>query len=441
MGSRKLTKPVVDALVATGKEYAVWCAKLPGFGVRVRPTGAMSYVAIYKTGGRNTPFRRVTIGSVNKLPLEKARAEAERILASAKLGADTAAEKAAKNAEKTVAEICDLYIKEGADLKKESTLVSDRSRIARHIKPLIGKKRIGDLTRADIERMMRDIANGKTAMDEKNDKPRSRSIVKGGKGTATRTVRQLGGILTWAVSQGYLERSPRAGVKLYKDGKGERFLSGDELQRLGDALRDAETTGLPWAENEGKEAKHRPKDKANAREVVSPYAVAAIRLLIFTGCRAGEVLNLRWSEVDFDHGVLNLPDSKTGAKKVLLAAPALKVLADLDRVGEYVIAGNDPNRPRSDIKRPWARITAYAGLGGLRLHDLRHSFASVGAASGMGLGVVGKLLGHASPATTARYSHLADDPVRRAGERIAAEIAAKMGDADIGKVVPLKGRG
>ncbi len=436
MTTQKLTKPFVDALKATGSEYAVWCSALPGFGVRIRPTGTMSYVAIYKTGGRNTPFRRVTIGSTKKLSLEMAREEAKAILAKAELGTDTAAEKAKKNAEMSLAQLCDLYMVEGVGNKKASTLVSDKSRISAHIKPLLGKKRIGDVKRTDIERMMRDIANGKTA--RKSGTGKAQSIVTGGKGTATRTVRFLGGIFTWAISQGYLDNNPRNGVKLYQDGKGERFLSGAELQRLGDVLREAGTVGLPWRENEGANPKHRPNDPAKAREVVSPYVIAAIRLLIFTGCRAGEILKLRWQEIDFDNGLLNLPDSKTGAKKVLLAAPALKVLADLTRLGEYVIAGNDPKKPRLDIKRPWQRITAHAGLEGLRLHDLRHSFASVGAASGMGLGIVGKLLGHASPATTARYSHFADDPVRRAGESIAAQISANMGDATSAEIVPFR---
>jgi integrase len=286
---------------------------------------------------------------------------------------------------------------------------------------------------------MRDVANGETAVDVKTGK-HGRAIVTGGRGAATRTVRLLGGIFTYAVERGYIETNPRAGVKVYKDGKGERFLSADELRRLGEAMREAETVGLPWQLNEGPKSKHTPKISATAREVISPFAIAAIRLLLLTGCRAGEIVKLKWAHVDFERGFLNLPDSKTGAKQVMLGAPALKVLADLPRVGEYVIAGADPKKPRSDLKRPWNRITAHAGLSDLRLHDLRHSYASVGAASGMGLGIVGKLLGHASTATTARYAHFADDPLRRASDSIASTIAAALGvpDAPAGNVVPMK---
>jgi integrase len=250
----------------------------------------------------------------------------------------------------------------------------------------------------------------------------------------------LGGIFSYAVDRGYLETNPRSGVKVYADGKGERFLTADEFRKLGDALREAETVGLPWQLNEDANTKHRPKDAENQREILSPFSIAAIRLLMFTGCRAGEILSLKWEHVDFERGFLNLPDSKTGAKVVLLGAPALKILSELPRIdgNPYVIVGEKPGQPRSDLKRPWRRITAHAGLPDIRLHDLRHSFASIGAASGMGLGVVGKLLGHASTATTARYAHFADDPLRRASDSIASTIAAALSAPESdGKVVEL----
>jgi integrase len=156
------------------------------------------------------------------------------------------------------------------------------------------------------------------------------------------------------------------------------------------------------------------------------WTVAAVRLLIFTGCRLREVLNLRWREVDLERGLLLLPDSKTGAKAVVLSAPALDILKKLDRVGDYVIASTDPQKPRADLQRPWAQITKHAKLDGLRIHDLRHSFASVGAAGGLGLPIVGKLLGHKDASTTQRYAHLADDPLRRGANTIAKSIKAAL---------------
>lgn len=281
------------------------------------------------------------------------------------------------------------------------------------------------MTRGDISKFLRDVASGKTARPKKPG--RRGSGVKGGRGTATRTVRLLGGMFTYAVRRDYLKETPCRKVLLYKDRKGERFLTTEEFRRLGETLALAETDGLPWTFNDGKKTKHRPVRPENQREVFSPHVTAAIRLLMFTGCRLREILHLRWQDIDFERGVLNLPDSKTGQKKVLLAGSALAILSDLPRLGVYVIAGNDPERPRADLHRPWVRIIKHAELEGLRLHDLRHSYASIGAASGIGLPALGKLLGHNNPSTTQRYAHLADDPLRRASEEIANTIAAAIG--------------
>lgn len=425
MASDRLTKSVVDRLAAREADYVQWCGSLKGFGCRVRKSGHKSFIAMYRAGGRNTVVRKVTIGTYGKLTVEQAREEAARILAKAELGEDVALQRAQARAEITVSELCDEYLREGVDHKKASTLATDRSRIESHIRPLLGRKRIGAVSRADVAQFLRDVSQGRTRRDSKTRK-HGRSIVRGGKGTATRTVRLLGGIFTYAVQRNYVKENPCRGVALYKDGKAERFLSEDEFQRLGKTLRLAETEGLPWVFNDGKMAKHRPIRPENAREKFPKHVTAAIHLLVLTGCRLREVLRLRWEDVDLQRGVLNLPDSKTGRKKVILGRPAVELLDQLEHRGDFVIAGNDPKKPRADLSRPWKRITAHARLTGLRLHDLRHSYASVGASSGMGLLALGKLLGHASAATTQRYAHLADDPLRRASEQIAAAISLAM---------------
>lgn len=476
MPTARITKRVVDALETTGSEYFVWDSDLIGFGVRVRESGAKSYVAKYRAGvGRNAPTRRLTIGTVGKLTPDEARRLAKAKLGEAATGGDPAGDRAKERADLTMAALADLYLTEGCDLKKASTLATDKGRIERHIKPLLGRKRVREVTSSDIERFMRDVANGKTAVDEKSDKPRGRVRVTGGRGTATRTVRLLGGIFTFAIRQGLRTDNPTRGVAKYPDKKGERFLSSDELERLGAAIREAETDGVPWEITEAQSgkatAKHIPKSDVHRRTVIGPHAAAALRLLILTGARLREILHLRWEHVDLERGLLLLPDSKTGRKTIILNAPASAVLAGLPRIGGYVVPGEaqKPRRPateeqegpvetvspvaraetaeaiekpRADLKRPWELVSKRAGLAGVRIHDLRHTNASIGAAAGLGLPIIGKLLGHSQASTTARYAHLDNDPLRKAADRIGGEIARAMGDtpssAGGGAVVALR---
>jgi integrase len=219
--------------------------------------------------------------------------------------------------------------------------------------------------------------------------------------------------------------NPARGIDKFKEGRRERFLTGEELERLGGAIREAETTGIPWTVNDTMPtAKHVPKAKRSTK--IASSAAAALRLLLFTGCRLREILHLRWEHVDFERGCLFLPDSKSGRKTVILNAPALAVLSGMERIGPYVVPGDSPEKPRHDLKRPWDAVTKRAGLIGVRLHDLRHTYASFGAGGGLGLPIIGRLLGHAQAATTARYAHLDNDPLRRASETIAKQISAAL---------------
>jgi integrase len=260
---------------------------------------------------------------------------------------------------------------------------------------------------------------------------------------ANRVLAVVGSMYAWGAKHGLVlgGYNPAAGVEKNPEAGRERFLGTQELEHLGRTLRQAETEGIPWlVDEESPTAKHLPGAEYR-RTILSPHAVAALRLLILTGCRLREILHLRWSEVDFDRGMLHLPDSKTGRKSVVLNAPALSVLEAIPHLGEFVIAGRAPSkkggpeRPRSDLKKPWEAIRRVAGLKGLRIHDLRHTFASVGAGAGMGLPIVGKLLGHSQAATTQKYAHLDNDPLRRAsnaiGETIAAALDGRKADAPI----------
>ena len=181
----------------------------------------------------------------------------------------------------------------------------------------------------------------------------------------------------------------------------------EELGRLGDALREAETVGLAWTIDESApNAKHAPKE--DRRTKIDTHAAGAIRLLIMTGARLREILGAQWPQVDIERGVINLPDSKTGAKSIYLSAAAQEVLASLPRIdgNPHIIPGEIKGKPRRDLKKPWAALTRAAGLQGVRIHDLRHSFASFGAGASLGLPIIGKLLGHLQAATTHRYAHL-----------------------------------
>ncbi|GGF66922.1 integrase [Azorhizobium oxalatiphilum] len=425
MPTMKITRRSITAIKPAEKTITYYDDALPGFGLKVLPSGVQSWICEYRpgAGGRGVAKRRVVLGSVSVLSPEQARDAAQTLLARVRLGDDPSADRAAERADITVADLCDRYLAEGCDLKKVSTITTDRSRIERHIKPLLGHRRVREVQRLDIERFMRDVAAGKTARDVKTGK-QGRSIVTGGKGAATRTVRLLGGIFTWAIAQKLRPDNPTVGVQKFPDASGERYLTSEEFGRLGEAIEEAETSGIPFRQSSSKHAAKSGVSRIDA------HAASAIRLLVFTGCRVSEILNLRWAECDLERGLLFLPDSKTGRKTIVLSDAASAVLAEVPKLGVYVIAGETAGlpdeRPRRDLKRPWALLCRRAGLEGVRLHDLRHSHASIGAGAGMGLPIIGKLLGHADPATTAKYAHLDADPVRRAANEIGSRIAAAM---------------
>lgn len=406
----KLTDRVVNATKPEGARFVIWDTAQPGFGLRVEPSGHKSFIVRYRAngGGRNAPRRQMTVNGTpgEVLTAEIARKIAKGILASVAHGGDPALERDEKRKEMTVSELCDLYLEEGLEAKKPSTIATDRGRILRHIKPLLGKRRISEVAVADVERFMRDVAHGKTAIDVKTKK-RGRAIVEGGKGTSSRTLGLLGGIFSFAVKRKLRPDNPVRGVKRYADKKCERFLCSKEISALGEALRELESRN------------------ANAA------AVAIIRLLTFTGARKSEIAGLQWSEVDIRHACLCLKDSKTGQKSIMLGPPALAILKEIKREGDapFVFPAATGNGHFLGTEKVWRKARQLAKLPDVRIHDLRHSFASTALASGDSLALIGKLLGHADVKTTARYAHLADDPLKKAADRIAKDIAAAMDGA------------
>lgn len=419
MATGKITNRSVAAAAPGERDTYLWDADLPGFGLKVTPAGRKVYLVQYRNGGRRGRTRRVTIGKHGSpWTPDGARKVAKRILGRVAAGEDPAEERSEARRDLSITELCDLYLREGVATKKPSTLAVDRGRIERHIKPLLGRRRLLALTRGEIERFMQDVAAGKTAIDIKTG-ARGRAIVRGGKGTASKAVALLGSILTFAVDHKLRPDNPARGIKRYRDKKCERFLAPAELARLGAALATVERDG----EN--------------------PFVVAAIRLLALTGCRKSEILGLQWAQIDFERACIRFPESKTGAKALPLGAPALEVLEALPRIEgcPYVLPASIGNGHFVGLQKAWVRIRAKAALEDVRLHDLRHSFAAAGAAGGDSLLMIGALLGHRDPTTTSRYAHLADDPLKEAADRISGAIAAAMkGDGDGAQVVELRGR-
>lgn len=404
----KLTKRTVDAVKPGERDFVLWDSELKGFGLRVRPSGARTYIVQYRAGrGRAAINRKVSIGRHGSpWTPDRAREEARRLLGAVANGSDPAADRARERRDMTVGDLCDLYLAEGCDHKKNTTLATDRGRIERHIRPLLGRKRIGALTSTDIEKFLRDVAKGKTEADVKTRK-HGRAIVRGGRGTASRTTGLLGGILTFAVKRKLISVNPVHGVPRYPDGSSMRFLSAEELVRLGSALRDAEAEG------------------ANTK------AIAIIRLLALTGGRLSEISALQWSYVRLDDECIVLPDSKTGAKIIRLGAPALQLLVGLTgslATGPVFVFPNEKGTGSyQGVAKIWRLVRAAAEIKDVRLHDLRHSFASVGVSRGESLPIIGALLGHADAKSTSRYAHLSDDPVRSAAQSISSTIADSLG--------------
>ena len=407
MATGKISKRTVDAAAADKRDTYLWDSELAGFGMKVTPTGKKVYLVQYRIGGRRGQTRRVTIGRHGSPWTPKtARKEAKRLLGDVASGRDPAEHCTLARRNLTLSELCDLYLAEGCITQKASTLATHRSNIDRHITPLLGRKRVQTIVREDVERFQQDVAQGKSATDIRTRR-RGRAIVKGGKATAARSTAVLAAILSFAVRRNIRRDNPASGVQLFKGRKRERFLSPAEMARLGDVLAKAE------------------------REGENPIAMAAIRLLIMTGARKSEILTARWDWIDQERGVLRLPDSKTGAKVIPLGAAVLEILSKLPRFldNPYVLP-NSIGGHFVGLQKVWERLRKQAGLQDVRLHDLRHSFASVAVAGGDSLYLVGKVLGHKQSRTTEIYAHLADDPLRAVADRTSGRIAAAMNGAN-----------
>jgi integrase len=378
----KLTKRTVEAAEIKDSEYFLWDDEVPGFGLRIFPSGRKQFVVQYRADRRP---RRISLGPSTVLTCEQARTRAITIIAAVRNGDDPAARRDANRDAITVSELAERFDKEHIAVRlKESTAKGYRRSLERFILPALGPRRVIEVTRADVAQLHHDMRH--IPYD------------------ANRCLEIISKMFNLAEMWGLRPdgTNPRKHIKKYPEQKRERFLSASELRRVGEVLREMEQEGVEL-----------------------PSAIAAARLLMLTGCRLGEIMRLKWDYVDFAGRALRLPDSKTGAKVVHLGQPALDVLNNIDRVeyNPWVITGTMPGAPLYDLQPFWQRVRTRAGLKDVRIHDLRHTFASTAVAAGQGLPIIGKLLGHTQVQTTARYAHLAADPVRTAADHVSGQIA------------------
>lgn len=379
----RLTKRIVDAAVKQDKDSYLWDDELTGFGVKITPAGKKVFLIQYRVGGAKGRTRRVTLGHLGPVTCDEARTRAKELLGMVKTGKDPAEERDRRKAEKTFGETITSFEKSHVDLKtKDRTAEEYKRALKLHVPDKLRRRPIGDIGRADMEQLHQDLSETPTM--------------------ANKVIAILSKLFSWAEKTGVRPtgENPCRYVERYDEVKRERFLSPDELANLGKALAADER----------------------------PYVVAAIRLLLFTGARVSEILTAEWSWVDLAKGTIRLPDSKTGRKTLHLSAPALEVLNGLAKVKDnpFVIVGEVEKAHLVNIQKPWRAIRKAAGLDDVRLHDLRHTFASVGVEGGASLVMVGALLGHTQPQTTKRYAHLANDPQRVAADAIATRIADRL---------------
>lgn len=407
--SARLTKRMVDAAEPATAQFFIWDSEVKGFGLRVTQNGAKSYVLQYRTpqGGRS---RRLTIGRHGSpWTVDDAREKAREALRGLALhGIDPLAVKEAARTAATVGELADLYLKEGPaerPNKKQRSWDTDAAILRAHVKPLLGARAVKDLAKADVARFQTDVAEGKSARTTKT-KARGAARVTGGKGIAARATATLRAMLSFAVGRGIIATNPAAGVRLFKQEKMERFLSEEEVAKLAGAIADLEE-----------------------RMKLHPSFAACIRLLMLTGCRRGEIESLQWEWVDFKRGLIRFPDSKTGAKVTPLPEPAIEILKGVTRQKgkPYVFPATRGDEGHiAGLSKAWGDVRDAAGMPELRLHDLRHSFASFAVAGGAALYLVGKVLGHKQASTTEIYAHLRDDPLKKVADTTARKIAGAM---------------
>jgi integrase len=415
----KLTLKTVRDFVATGKRYWIDDDALPGFRLQVSATGKKTYYIRLRTGGREHRQDNIyKIGEAGVLTPDEARTRARNLLARYRMGDDPLAERRQRQQVPTVAELCTQYVDSICGKRKPKTIYDYTKLIDRHIGPVLGARKADALEPAQVIRWHS--AMGQVAPT-----------------TANRALGLLSTVYRWAHASGIIDESirPTRSTTKYREVAKERYLTEDEIQRMWATLERAERVGIPADPSRSALAGKRLRGTGKrTRRISAPigsvlrpanvYMVAAIRMLLLTGWREQEVLQLRWEHIDRARSLVDLPDTKTGRSTRQIGSTALEVLDALVKVegSAWVFPGADSKNPIRDIKHLWQAVRHAAGLDDVRLHDLRHTFASAAAARGISLQVIGKLLGHKDLKSTARYAHLTDSVVRHAADLVSGGL-------------------
>lgn len=387
----KITKRELDALQSKASRPAfLWDGSLAGFGVKALPSGKKVFLTKYRTngGGRDAPQRWLTLGTYGPITLDEARRLAQRALAAVAEGKDP---QGLKLEQREAPVLDDVWTRFEADIlpsRKPTTAKEYCSQWGNLIKPKFGKTRVETIAASEIDRFHKSL----------RDSPYR----------ANRVLALLRRLMSLAEAWGMRSpgTNPCSRVEQFRERARQRYLDATELQAIGNAI-----------------------DALIAEKAISPTAGNAIELLALSGARLSEILNAQWDWIDSDKGTMLLPDSKTGAKPVYLSAAAIAVLKrqkDIAEKSVYVFPSSRTGKPLVNLRKSWVQICERAKIKGVRLHDLRHTVASVAVGQGASLPLIGKLLGHSQAQTTMRYAHIDIDPALKAANQVGAAIGAAM---------------
>ena len=378
----KLTTRFVNEFKPTDRINILWDDQLKGFGLCVRPSGKKTFLLKYRIGrGRRALSKKHSLGCLPVVTLEIAKNKAKSFLLMASQGIDPIKKDCALL---TIRELCEQYLERYAVIhKKQSSLVRDQNLINRVVIPNFGKMRVVDLGRGHLIKYHHSL--------------KATPIM------ANRLLALISTMMNLAEKWEYRPQNtnPCKFVDRYKENKRQVYLSMDQLERVGSAMRQL-------------------------KDIESEYVLSAIQMLILTACRTQEILSLKWEYIDFKNSSMNLPDTKTGERKIYLNPSALHILEKLERKSEYVFVSRVENKRITTIRLTWKKICKIADLKNVRPHDLRHTFASHAVNNGFSLPIIAKMLGHKDLKTTQRYAHLHEDPVKKANDDVSLKLKKVM---------------